>query len=417
MHAIPHKRRPLDEAWRYAVAFCRRRRIRSASLPQEVDMGFAVIKGFAAKAPLDNAGQQMNKVTEWIAEDAGPMLPIKQKDATDFLKEVQADIAAKKCAKPLLKLGLDSGHLVMRVEGDNKYAKSVIVVKGYEDEKAQRAKATVVNAQKGDATIDASSKDMAKVKGTTAQTAAAADLNAKGSKAPIIILAHGTPTGSLPGSVYAKDFAKKKPDEIVKYLVGDKKLDKAYAGVVYLDGCYTAAGPKQGRDASELNNFAKKVYDGLVDAGYKYLQVKGNLGAAATLKDGSESVIDAQVEAELEQRKAKLKAEHKALSDKAGDITQRVAQLEKVATALVAKHNGNAETLKTDVGIKLVREEVDKLEVLRSAAAKKVADLKKEFDDLEKDMEVGGKYDIIGLVGVFGPEKLASKPWYRKLFG
>jgi hypothetical protein len=366
---------------------------------------------------MDNAGQQMNKVTEWITEDADPMMVIKQKEATDFLKEVQADIAAKKCTKALLKLGTDSGHLVMRVEGDNKYAKSVVVVKGYEDEKAKRAKTTVVNAQKGDSTIDAASADMAKVKGTTAKTAADADLNAKGSKAPIIILAHGTPTGSMPGTVHAKDFAKKKADEIVTYLVSDKKLDKGYAGVIYLDGCYTAAGPKQGRDAGELNNFAKKVYDGLVGAGYKYLQVKGNLGAAATLKDGSESVIDAQVEAELEQRKKKLQAEHKALSGKADEIKQRVDKLEKVATALVGKHGGNAATLKADIGIKLVREEVDKLEVLRTAAAKKVADVKNEFDDLEKDMEVGGKYDIIGLVGVFGPEKLASKPWYQKLFG
>lgn len=380
-------------------------------------MAFTVIKGFVAKAPLDNAGQQMNKVTEWITEDAGAGFVIKQKDATDFLKEVQADIAAKKCKKPLLKLGTDSGHLVMRVEGDDKYAKSVVVVKGYEDEKAQRAKATVINAQKGDATIDASSKDMAKVLGTKARTADEADLNAKGSKAPIIILAHGTPTSSLPGTVHAKEFAKKKPEEIVDYLVKTKKLEKNYAGVVYLDGCYTAAGPKQGRDAGELTNFAKRVYDGLVKEGYKYLQVKGNLGAAATLKDGSESVIDAQVEAELEQRKKELARQHKELSDKAADIKGRVDKLEKVATALVAKHGGNADSLKADIGIKLVKEEVDKLEVLRSAAAKKAADVKKEFDDLEKDMEVGGKYDIIGLVGVFGPEKLASKPWYKKLFG
>lgn len=380
-------------------------------------MSFTVIKDFVAKAPMDNAGQQMNKITDWITEDAGPGYVIKQKEATELLKEVQADIAAKKCSKPLLKLGTDSGHLVMRIEGDNKYAKSVVIVKGFVDEKAQRAKATVINAQKGDSTIDDSSKDMAKALGTKAKTLDSADLNAKGSKAPIIILAHGTPTSSLPGTVHATDFGKKKPDEIVDYLVKTKKLEKNYAGVIYLDGCYTAAGPKQGRDAGELTNFAKKVYDGLVKEGYKYLQVKGNLGAAATLADGKESVIDAQVEAELEIRKKELAKQHKELSDKAADIKGRVDKLEKVAAALVAKHAGNADTLKADIGIKLVKEEVDKLEVMRSAAAKKAADVKKEFDDLEKDMEVGGKYDIIGLVGVFGPEKLASKPWYKKLFG
>lgn len=380
-------------------------------------MSFAVIKSFVAKAPMDNAGQQMNKVTEWITEDAGPMMVIKQKEATDFLKEVQADIGAKKCAKPLLKLGTDSGHLVMRVEGDNKYAKSVIVVRGYEDEKAKRAKTTVVNADAGDRTIDDAAAKMAGIKGTTAKTADEVDLNKKGSKAPIVILAHGDPTSSLPGTVYATQFADKEPQEIIKFLVGDKKLDKSYAGVIYLDGCYTAAGPKKGRDEGELTNFAKKVYDGLVKAGYSYLQVKGNLGRAATLADGTENVLDAQLEAELVPRRNALESAYKALEDKADEIKQRVGKLEKVATALVAKHAGNAATLKADVGVKLVREEVDKLEVLRTALAKKAADAKKEYEDLKGKMAPRGEFRIDNLVGVFGPEKLASEPWYKKLFG
>jgi hypothetical protein len=380
-------------------------------------MAFTVIKTFVAKAPLDSVSQQMTKIIEWLAEDAGPMIPVKHKEGTDFLNGVKGDIAAKKVTKPLLKLGTDSGHLLIRVEGEKDYEKQVVIVKGYVDLKSERAKATVVNAHKGDAAIDSSSDRMAQAKGTSAQTAADVDLNKKGSTAPIIILAHGSPTSSLPGTVYATKFARKTPDQIIGFLVDDKRLDKDYAGIVYLDGCYTAAGPKEGRDETELTNFAKKVYEGLVKKGYKYLQVKGNLGRAATLADGTESVLDAQQEAELIPRRDALEKDYKALEASAKTVQDRVAKLEKVATALAAKHNGNAQTLAADVGIKLVKEEVDKLEVLRTAAAKKAADAKKEYDDLATKMRPRGEFRLDNLVGVFGPEKLASTPWYKQLFG
>lgn len=379
-------------------------------------MAFTVIKTFVAKPPMDSVSQQLTKVMEWISEDAGAMMVVKTKECTDFLNEVKDDIAKKKVSKPLLKLGTDSGHLWMRVEGEKDYEKKVTVVKNYVDEKEKRAKATVVNADKGDKTIDSSADRMAKAKGTTAQDADSVDLNAKGSKVPIIILAHGAPSSPIPGTVYAKEFANKKPTEIIKYLVDDKKLDKNYAGVVYLDGCYTAAGPKQGKDAGELNNFAKTVYDGLVKAGYKYLQVKGNLGMAITRASGDETVLDAQTEAEMEQKKKEYAKEYHALKEQADAVKARVEKLEKVATALVAKHNGNAETLKADIGIKLVKEEVDKLEVLRSAADGKVKDVAKKYHAIQKELDRAGKEWIDNLVGVFGPEKLASKPWYKKLF-
>lgn len=380
-------------------------------------MSFTVLKGFVAKAPLDSVSQQLTKVIEWTAEDAGPMLAIKTKEATDFLKEVKEDIDKKKCSKPLLRLGTDSGHLVMRVEGDPKYEKSVIVAKGYVDHKAKNAKALVVNADAGDSTIDDAADDMARIKGTKAKTAEEVNVNAKGNKTPIVLLAHGSPTSSLPGTVHATEFANRTPEQIIKFLVDDKKLDKGFSSVIYLDGCYTAAGPKKGRDAAELTNFAGKVYAGLVKAGYKYLQVKGNLGRAATLDDGTENVLDAQEEARHKARQAELSDAYDALSAKSEDIKKRVDKLEKVATALVARHAGNADALKADVGIKLVREEVDKLEVERTAAGKKLAEMAKEYQDLKKDMAPGGKFRIDNLVGVFGPEKLASKPWYKKLFG
>ena len=222
------------------------------------------------------------------------------------------------------------------------------------------------------------------------------DLNKKGDKAPIIILAHGSPSKPVPGEVYAKEFADKKSNEIVDYLVKTKKLSKNYAGVIYLDGCYTAAGPKQGKDATELNNFAKKVYDGLVKEGYEYLQVKGNLGAAATKSDGTESVFDAQVEAEL---KKKIETEARA-------IEAKIDQLQKVCAALEAKHKGNAETLKADVGIHLVSGKLEELEEERLDAYNRWKTVRKDHPEMRID----------NLVGVFGPEKLKEEPWYKKLF-
>jgi hypothetical protein len=380
-------------------------------------MSFTIAKGYIAKAPLSNSAEQMTKIMEWISKDAGPMIPVKNKEGLDLLNAVQKDVKDKKCDTPLLKLGLDGGNLVLRVEGKPKYEKFTILVKAYENLKTEREKATVVNAQKGDAVIDDASKDMAKIKGTKAQSSDDVDLNKKGSTAPIIILAHGTPTGSLPGSVYAKEFAQKKPDEIVTFLVDDKKLAKNYAGVIYLDGCYTAAGPKQGKDPAELTNFAKRVYDQLLSKGYKYLQVKGNLGRAATLADGTENVLDAQEEAKHNQRLQELRKLYAELSGKADDIKKRVEKLSQTAANLVARHVGNAESLKADLGVKLVKEEVEKMEVERAAAQSKLSAFEKEFNEITKKMKPTGEFRVDNLVGVFGPAKLASEPWYKKLFG
>lgn len=392
-------------------------------------MSFTIAKGYTAKAPLDNPNEQMTAIMAWIGKDAGPMVPVKNQDGLKLLAAVKTDLSAKKFNTPLLKLGLDStGNLVLRVEGAPKYEKSMVLVKGYEALKKERAKATVVNAQVGDSKIDPSAKSMAKAMKTTSETADKVDLNVKGDTAPIAILAHGDPTDSLPGKVYATHFAKKTPDEIVNFLVNDKKLAKNYAGVIYLDGCYTAAGPKQGRDKAEATNFAKKVYEKLLSKGYKFLQIKGNLGRAVTLNDGQERVLDAQVEAKLAARVKKIEFLQEAIEQRADDVKRQVAKLRQKADALVEKHKGNTESLKADASLQLLKEEIDKLEAVREMWEDKLDKYADELLQLETDLKVGhglvdldrkkyGKLWVDNLVGVFGPAKLASEPWYKKLFG
>lgn len=393
-------------------------------------MSFKMLEGFKAK-PLSQSMAELDKIWAFIGEDGGPMIPIKTKEAMDLAKTATEQRKKGKCLNPVVKVGTENGNLLFRIEADNDYLESTILTKGYEALKAERAKTTVVNAQQGNKVIDDSSDRMAKAKGTQAEGADTVDLNEKGDNAPICILAHGRKAGNSPGKIFADEFAKKTPEQIVKYIV-DKKLSKNYAGVIYLDGCFTAAGPKQGADEGELTNFAKAVYKGLVKEGYEYLQVKGNLGASRTLADGTERVADAQVDEEAQEkhrkdclaRAAKLKERYELLDAKAKDITGRVDKLSKVSQALVARHKGNAEALAADPGIKLVKDEVDRLEGERGVASKAIAAVRKESSDLVDEFKkIGERTEmpdsgrINNLVGVFGPEKLATQPWYKQLFG
>jgi|GEM_PF-5301935 len=184
---------------------------------------------------------------------------------------------------------------------------------------AWATKGMVVNMDSGDNIIDKAVDDIYKKRGLQEDAAllrpgevgpvgthsgkSDAD-NADFSKmndSPIVLLAHGTPSfGKVPSGAQqtATKFADKKPAAIVSFL--EKSLDKSYAGMIYLDGCYTAAG-------NSPMNFAKQVYDGLLKKGYIYLQVKGNLGVACTTKSGKELVSHGQVDNERNKLEKQLK--------------------------------------------------------------------------------------------------------------
>ncbi len=363
-------------------------------------------KKVLGKAADLNIGDMSNAVTK----DAGPMI------ALNPLQKAIDEVKKEKPNAPVVHLGVFGGNLVFSVQGAEKYAYSEIVVKGYAKIKEDRKKTTVINAQKGDNVIDTSSDKMAKAKGTDVKEMDKADL--KEVKGDIVILAHGANVGKSPGAVYAKDFGHKKPKEIVSYLVKDKKLPKSFAGVVYLDGCYTAAGPKQGKSPDELRNFCNTVYQGLKSEGYLKLQVKGNLGVASTNTDGTENVVDAQMEKEIEVKTKKVQKELTKIKTSIDEIQQKKLSLiekKKKLTALKREIASNAKydegkkqklTTATDLeiqGIDTKDSELDKqYTALDNERKKWYAEKTKILDDL-KNQGVSAE-DIKDLVGTFGPE-------------
>jgi len=273
-----------------------------------------LLKKTLAKPEAFNVGE----FAKAIAADAGAMVKVSNLDT--FAKLIKSE----KWEKPVIHLGVAKGDLVISGQSANGKQDSMVVVKGYEKIKEDRKKVAVINADKGDDTIDRSADRMAKAKGVDVQDAKDAKINTV--KGDIIILAHGDSKVSKTGNVYAKKFADKKPADIVKYLAKDKKLPLAYNGIVYLDGCFTAAGPSKGTKQNDLDNFARSVYKGLVKLGYDKLQVKGNLGAATTRRNGKEKVVDAQMEA----------AFNKAMEPFLSEVAKQEKSAEKAGKSLEA---------------------------------------------------------------------------------
>lgn len=220
-----------------------------------------------------------------------------------------------------------------------------------------------------------------------------ANFSQAGSNAPIVLLAHGsTPMfQSSKGNVHAVEFGGKSPQVMIDYIA--KTLPLSYSGQIYLDGCFTASG-------KGTLVYAEQVYKGLVKKGYKYLQIKGNLGAAATTHDGKELVTPADVKRYLQDLQAmvnKLEPLYTRLKkkweDERTELVNRVKQLSKT---------GSKEELQKAI------EAVTDCDKRREGDAE-LAKVAKHYEPLLALVNKGDKLAIEGLTGTWGPEALPPK--------
>jgi hypothetical protein len=260
------------------------------------------------------------------------------------------------------------------------------------------AKGMIVSLDPKDGTIADATRDLSKVrpgaKVLADATLTRADFKDAKLSGDIVLLAHGsTPIfKSSKGNVHATTFGGRSPKDIVNYL--RKSLPALYHGTIYLDGCFTGAGKPR-------KAFAEQVYKGLVKAGYEYLTVVGNLGAAVTTAEGRELVTPADVdrykkdcsalvarlqadrekaEKRYQDEKARLLEEKEGLDRRAPDFKERDRELVKA--------------------IADVRE--------RMARDPKVAELSRRIEVLSADLK-RPDFTIESLTGRWGPEKPVPK--------
>ena len=338
-----------------------------------------------------------------MAEDAGAMIKIAiLQDFHDVINNKSGK--GKPWDDFTVSLGVHKDNLIITGKDKNGQEETLVVKKGYGTLKAK--KAVVINAQPKDDTINKSSDTMAKAKGLEkANTLGNADLS--DIKGDLIILAHGG-SSPLPGKVYCNNFGGKSATDVIKYLVQTRPLPKDYEGVVYLDGCFKAAVASKGTVFGDLNNFAGKVYKGLNAAGYKHLRFKGNLGAASTLDDGTESVVDAQSEAALKKNKAKLKPFEDKLKAAELAMVQSINKIENKYGHAMAKLKKVSDT-GTDEEKEAAEENTKKLE---EAKKKEIGETKNSLNKVQKTVIAAYKKldivdpAIIDLVETFGPSSL-----------
>lgn len=313
-----------------------------------------------------------------------------------------------------------------------------------QDEQLEKNKGLVVNLDPGDKTIDKAFKDIEK-RDTDLESPIRpkqdaiqkdnrkyelfkdfkkdqVDFSEAGKDGPILLLAHGMPRypwliPSDSSSTYAFRFANMSAKKFADYLIKNN-LPKDYAGIIYLDGCYTASG-------NTKKNFALQVYNRLVDQGYNFLQVKGNLGAAVTLSDGTEIVTHAAVEKQAEKlakevkvlEKRKVKLENEINKDLIPAIRQEVevSQTIKFKNHLLdtAREDGDKiqtqqlenEIQKAELQKQYLNQIIDGLQRGNQEQTDQLNVLKAEIEEKDKTLR---SMKMPALTGTFGPAALPN---------
>lgn len=315
-------------------------------------------------------------------------LVVKANDAKTIVDKVKKDLVAKKVAQPWIRAGISGSDMIFLVtdlKSGAKYEQSCTLVAGYVPlrEKLKKQSAMVTNLDKGDKVIDQAAKDMAKVNNTKAVEGKDAKFGAIAGTTPIILLAHGDEDKTSSGQIYGKDFAGKTPQQLVALLTENpdpkKRLSPEYSGTIYLDGCFTAQGVA-------MQNYTKQVWDLLKAKGIKDVKVKGNLGAAATLKSGDELVTTT----EAEEKANKLLKQAQAAFDKIIEGIDK--QLETIWQTKYMKTNDEA-GYHNDPQVKVLRKQAEtkKTEIVNKLTA--------------EQKKIPG-FQVKNLVGQFGLERL-----------
>lgn len=336
-----------------------------------------------------DTGKLVKAIGDDLAKFVGkPMqgLVVKGNDAKALVEKVKKDLVAKKCEQPWLRAGMSGSDMIFLINDlkNSKYEQSCMLVAGYKSirEKLKAQAAMVVNLDKGDKVIDRAAKDMAKATGTKAVTGSRAKFAGITGTTPIILLAHGDEDKTASGQIYGRDFADKSPKELVALLLDNKneakRLSPDYAGTIYLDGCFTAQG-------GAMDNYTKQVWDLLKGRGLKSVKVKGNLGAAATLKSGDELVTTTEAEEKAEKLVKKAQK----------DYEKKVEPFEKKLQEILAKKYGGKKTP--------AFESDDTVKKLKAATEKILKDAQKA---LQSDVKKIPGYEVKNLVGQFGLERL-----------